>query len=131
MRLWDNAVNKEQQNKAMELYAKLAEVTPSDKLTMDDINALQFILRQYKIELACIVSARKREAKRMETKMRPEWSLLMYKEGEDEIVLRKSRVKIYAVVYKNPDNGRSYFDLNGSMVEVTRGIDKYITVGNY
>ena len=67
----------------------------------------------------------------MDTKMRPEWSLLMYKEGEDKIVLRKSREMIYAVVYKNPDNGRSYFDLNGSMVEVTRGIDKYITVGNY
>lgn len=61
---------------------------------------------------------------------RPKWAEEMINIGSERIILRYSRENHYRTVYKDED-GRFWICFYGDMVEVVRGINKYITVRNY
>ena len=63
MRYWTNKAIETSRGEANNLYVKLANYAPDEKLSRDDVGQLLFILRHYDSELETILNDREKAAR--------------------------------------------------------------------
>jgi hypothetical protein len=63
MRYWTNSAINTSRKESADLYVKLANYEPDEKLSRDDIGQLLFILRHYDDELESILNDREKAAR--------------------------------------------------------------------